>query len=140
MAIQKRVIDGKVKKNSSKNFRIEKVKDTERDVDINIEEDGVYEVEKLSVDDLPATYVDGKGNTSSILWFNNFSIKKNGQYINQSFKVTITGLSAVRAEGKKIVIWDGNTNNGKPWEFTGDVTDDTMELTDGDPAIGGAPP
>ncbi|MFT3894726.1 MAG: hypothetical protein QM730_24110 [Anaerolineales bacterium] len=136
MAIPKKVIAGKVQKNSSKNFKIQKQKDTERDVDIDIEEDGTYEVEKLSVDDLPTKMEDG----TDILWFNNFSIKKNGQYINQSFKVTIAGLSAVRAEKKNIVIWDGNSNNGKPWIFSGDVIDDTIELTDGDPSVGQNPP
>lgn len=136
MAIPKKVIAGKVQKNSNRKFKIQKQKDTELDVDIDIEEDGDYEVEKLSVDDLPATMDDG----TAIRWFNNFSIKKNGQYLNQSFKVTIAGLSALKAEKKNIVIWDGNTNNGKPWVFRGDVTDDTIELTDGDPAIGNSPP
>lgn len=140
MAIPKKVIAGKVQKNNRKKFKIQKQKDTELDVDIDIEEDGDYEVEKLSVDDLPATFVDDKGNSYPIRWFNNFSIKKNGQYINQSFKVTIAGLSAFKAAGKKIVIWDGNTNDGKPWEFSGNVSDDTIELTDGDPGVGSSPP
>lgn len=136
MANPKQVIIGKVQKNSNKKFRIQKQKDTELDVDIDIEEDGDYEVEKLSVDGLPATMDDG----TPIRWFNNFSIKKNGQFINQSYTVTIAGLSALKGGNKKIVIWDGNTNNGKPWVYPGDVTNDTIELTDGDPAVGGSPP
>lgn len=136
MANPKQVVTGKVQKNNSKNFKIQKQKDTELDVDIFIEEDGDYEVDKLSVDGLPATMDDG----TPIRWFNNFSIKKNGQYINQSFKVKIAGISALKAANKKIVVWDGNTNNGKPWVFPGDVIDDTIELTDGDPAVGGTPP
>lgn len=138
MASPKQIIAGKVQKNAGnrKQFKIQKHKDTELDVDIDIEEDGDYEVEKLSVDGLPATMDDG----TPIRWFNNFSIKKNGQYINQSFKVKIAGLSALKAAKKNIVIWDGNTNNGKPWVFPGDVSDDTIELTDGDPAIGSWPP
>jgi len=54
--------------------------------------------------------------------------------------VKFPGASALRAANKKLVIWDGNTNSGKPFVFTGDITDDTFELTDGDPAIGSSPP
>jgi len=136
MANPKQVITGKVQKSSNKKFKIQKVKATELEVDVDIEEDGDYEVEKLSVDGLPATMDDG----TSIRWFNNFSIKKNGQYINQSFKVTIAGLSALKGANKKLVLWDGNTNSGKPWTYSGDVLNDTIELTDGDPAVGSSPP
>jgi hypothetical protein len=136
MANPKQIVTGKVQKNSSKNFKIQKQKDTELDVDIDIEEDGDYEVDKLSVDGLPAAMDDG----TPIRWFNNFSIKKNGQYINQSFKVKIAGISALKAANKKLVLWDGNTNTGKPWIYSGDILDDTIELTDGDPAIGTCPP
>jgi hypothetical protein len=136
MANPKQVIIGKVQKNSNKKFKIQKQKDTEMDVDIDIEEVGDYEVEKLSVDGLPAAMDDG----TSIRWLNNFSIKKNGQYINQSFKVTIQGLSALLGKTRKLVIWDGNTNSGKPWMYSGEVLNDSIELTDGDPAIGTTPP
>jgi len=136
MANPKQVVIGKVQKNSNRKFKIQKEKAAELDVDIDIEEDGDYEVDKLSVDGLPATMDNG----TLIRWFNNFSIKKNGQYLNQSFKVKITGISAIRAAQKNLVIWDGNTNSGKPWVFTGDIVDDTIELTDGDPAIGSSPP
>jgi len=136
MANPKQVILGKVQKNNKKQFKIQKHKDTEVDVDIDIEEDGEYEVEKLSVDGLPATMDDG----TLIRWLNNFSIKKDGNYINQSFKVKIAGISALKAAKKNLVIWDGNTNNGKPWIYSGDILDDTIELTDGDPGIGNTPP
>ena len=136
MANPKQIITGKVQKNSSKNFKIQKLKDTEVDVDIEIEEDGDYEVEKLSVDGLPATMDDG----TPIRWFNNFSIKKNGQYINQRYTVKIAGISALKAAKKQLVLWDGNTNNGKPWIYSGDIIDDTIELTDGDPGLGNNPP
>jgi hypothetical protein len=138
MPQNKTIITGKVQKDnsSSRKFKISKHKDSEVDADIEIEEDGDYVVDKLSVDDLPTTMNDG----TVIRWFNNFAIKKNGQYINQSFKVTIAGLSAVRSANKKVVIFDGNTNNGKPYVFEGDITNDTLELTDGDPAVGGSPP
>jgi len=136
MSNPKQVVPGKVQKNNSKNFKIKKDKSSEVDIDIQIDEDGDYDVEKLSIDGLPATLDDG----TAILWFNNFAIKKNGNYINQSFKVKFPGASALRAANKKLVIWDGNTNSGKPFVFTGDITDDTFELTDGDPAIGSSPP
>jgi len=135
---QKTVIPDKVQKdnNSKKKFKIKKHKDSEVDADIEIAEDGDYVVEKLSIDDLPTKMNDG----TAIRWFNNFAIKKTGNYINQSFKVTIAGLSSLRSANKKIVIFDGNTNSGKPFVFEGDITNDTLELTDGDPAVGSSPP
>ena len=124
------IIKGRVQKNSNQKFKIKKDKDSEVDVDIDIEEDGDYEVEKFSVDGLPATMYDG----NPITWFNNFGIKKNGQYINQKYKVTIPGISNM---GKsKLVIFDGN---GDPYYYTGKITNDTFELTDGDPGTGRAP-
>jgi hypothetical protein len=142
MANPKQVITGKVQKNPNnrKHFKIQKHNDNELEVEIDIEKDDDYVVEKLSVDGLPATIDDEKGNAIPIRWFNNFSIMKGKEYINQSFKVKIAGLSAVRAAKKNIVLWDGNSNNKKPWVFTGAVIDDTIELTDGDPGIGMSPP
>jgi len=126
----KTVVAGFVQKNSNKKFRIKKQKGTEVDIDIEIVDDGDYEVEKLSTDDLPTTMNDG----NPITWFNNFGIKKNGQYINQKFKVTIPGISSM---GKsKLVIFDGN---GDPYYYTGQIINDTFEMTDGDPATGKAP-
>lgn len=129
------VISGKVQKDNKqrKKFKIKKHKNEEVDVDIEIEEDGDYEVEKLSVDGLPTTMQDG----TAIGWINNFAIKKNGQHINQKYKVKIAGISKKSGEGKKLVIFDGN---GNPYYYTGAVIDDTFELTDGDPAVGSAPP
>jgi hypothetical protein len=125
------VVSGKVQKNSNKKFKIRKDKDAEVEVDIEIEEDGEYEVDKLSIDGLPVQMYDG----TPIRWFNNFAIKKNGQYINQRYKVKIPGITNM---GKsKLVIFDGN---GDPYYYTGSIVDDTIELTDGDPGVGGAPP
>ena len=127
---EKNVIQGKVQRENSRRFKIIKDKDTEVDVDIEILEDGDYLVEKLSVDGLPAQMYDG----IPIRWFNNFSIQKNGQYINQKYRVTIPGISNL---GKsRLVIFDGN---GDPYYYTGAIVDDTFELTDGDPATGSAP-
>jgi hypothetical protein len=130
MAQNKVVIAGKVDKTNNKKFRIRKDKNTEIDVDVDIDEEGDYAVDKLSVDGLPTTMNDG----TAIRWFNNFAIKKNGQYINQRFKVTIAGISNMG--NSRLVIFDGN---GNPYYYTGDIVNDTFELTDGDPAVGGAP-
>ncbi len=131
MADQKKVVvSGKVQKNSSKKFKIKKEKDSEIDADVEIVDDGDYEVDKLSVDGLPSAMTDG----TPIRWFNNFAIKKNGQYINQKYKVTIPGVSNLG--NSRLVIFDGN---GNPYYYTGAIVNDTFELTDGDPAPGSAP-
>lgn len=130
MAQNKVVVPGKVDKSSNRNFKIRKDKASEVDVDVEIEEDGDYTVEKLSVDGLPEKMYDG----TIIRWLTNFAIKKNGQYINQRFKVTIPGLS--NRGTSRLVIFDGN---GNPYYYTGDIVGDTFELTDGDPAGGMAP-
>lgn len=124
------VITGKVQQDSSKKFKIKKDKDSEVEVDVEIEEDGSYEVDKLSIEGLPTNMHDG----TSIKWFNNFAVKKNGQYINQRYKVTIAGVSSMAPS--RLVIFDGN---GDPYYYTGAITNDTFELTDGDPAIGRGP-
>lgn len=127
----KDVIKGKVQKLGNRKFKIEKGKDSEVEIDIDILEDGEYEVEKLSLVGLPDTMYDG----NRITWFNNFAIKKNGQYINQKFKVTISGLLNILGKSR-LVIFDGN---GDPYYYTGSIINDTFELTDGDPATGKAP-
>ena len=124
------VVPGKVQKDSNRKFKIKKDKTGEVDTDIEILEEGNYEVDKLSVDGLPTNMYDG----NPIRWFNNFAIKKNGQYINQKYKVTIPGISNLA--GSRLVIFDGN---GDPYYYTGAIVDDTFELTDGDPATGGSP-
>lgn len=126
----KTVIDGKVQKLNNRKFKIKKNLDNEVDVDIDIEEDGDYLVDKLSLEGLPGTMNDG----TSIRWFNNFAIRKNGQYVNQRYKVTIMGISNLG--NSRLVIFDGN---GNPYYYTGTIANDTFELTDGDPAVGTAP-
>ncbi len=127
------VIPGKVDRLNHRKFRIRKDKASEIDATIEIlngsgVDNGSYEVEKLSVDGLPEK-MDG----TPIRWFNNFSIKKNGQYINQRYTVTIPGLSSSTS---KVVIFDGT---GKLHYYTGTVVNDTIELTDGDPGTGHVP-
>ncbi|MBC7878520.1 MAG: hypothetical protein H7Y59_15220 [Anaerolineales bacterium] len=121
------VVPGKVKKESNKKYKIEKDKSSESDVTVELTGDGDYQVEKLSVDGLPTNMIDG----NPIRWFNNFAIKKNGQYINEIFFVTIPDPGKSR-----VVIFDGN---GNPYYYTGEVIKNTIELTDGDPAGGFSP-
>ena len=129
--MQKKVIvAGKVQQASSRKFKIKKDKDSEVDVDVEIEEDGTFEAEKLSIDDLPTNMHDG----TPIKWFNNFAVKKNGQYINERYKVKIVGISNIAPS--RLIIFDGN---GDPYYYTGAIVDDSFELTDGDPAIGKGP-
>ena len=130
----KAVIPGKVEKDKSNNrkFKIRKDKTTEVDADVEIVADprdqGItFDVDKLSVDGLPTTMHDG----NPIHWLNNFAIRRNNEYINQRYFVTIVGLGL-----SGVVIFDGN---GDPYYYTGAVTNDTIELTDGDPAIGTSP-
>jgi hypothetical protein len=122
------VVPGKVDKVNNKKFKIKKDKAQESDITVDIVDDGDFEVEKLSIDGLPATMNDG----NPIHWINNFAIKKNGQYINQRYFVSLPDVT-----GKRVIIFDGN---GNPYYYTGEVTNNTIELTDGDPAIGSWPP
>ena len=89
------------------------------------EEDGDFEVEKLSVENLP-TEIDGL----AITWLNNFAIKKAGNYINQRYKVIVPGLG----NGRVVII--DNNSHGKPFFYTGPLENDSILLSDGDPAIG----
>jgi hypothetical protein len=114
-------------KGNNKKFRIKSHKASEFDLIIELTGDGEYEVEKLSVDDLPPAMIDG----NPIRWINNFYIKKNGQHINERFFVTIPKIGSSR-----LVIYDGN---GNPYYYTGEIKNDTFELTDGDPAVGRSP-
>jgi len=139
--MEKKVLET-VKNNGDKKFKIKKVKNKEVDADIEIlgdDPDSDFEVQKLEVEGvgLPSSMPDsGK----AIAWLNNFAIKKKSTkaYINQRYKVTIAGLKALQDAGKKIVVFDGNSNNGQPYVII--VENDTFELTDGDPAVGNSPP
>jgi len=136
--MEKKVLNSYTGKKGDKKFKLEKNKDTERDVDIDITSgtaDDEFIVDKLSQDGLDTT-IDNK----PIVWFTNFAIKKKstGEHINQSYQVTIPGLGAWVSSGNIIVIQDGNANQSKAYKFTGTVTGDTIELTDGDPGVGGS--
>ena len=130
--MSKVVVQGKVERKQDKDgkeekrkFKVKADKQYEVDIDIEIEEDGDYEVEKLSVEGLPLTV-----DEESVTWLNNFAIKKAGNYINQRYIVIVPGISSGR-----VVLIDNNSH-GKPFFYTGPVENDTIILSDGDPAIG----
>jgi hypothetical protein len=123
------VVPGKVEKDKTnqKRHKIKAHKSNEADLTIELTGEGEYEVEKLSVDGLPTAMTDG----NPIRWLNNFHIKKNGQHIKERFLVTIPNI-----ESSRLVIYD---SNGIPYYYTGEIKNNTFELTDGDPAVGRAP-
>jgi hypothetical protein len=126
-------IPGKVQKDSGnrKKFAVKKDKESEHDITIEIEEDGEYEVEKLSVEGLPDK-IDG----ISIRWINNFAIKKKGgSYIKQRFFVTLP----YGGENAKIVIHDSKGLHYYDGEVKKVNNNNQIILTDGDPATGYAP-
>lgn len=127
----KTVIAGKASrdKTNGKKFKIAKDKAHEHDLTIELTGEGEYEVEKLSLEGLPEAMVDG----NPIRWFNSFYIKKNGQFINERFYVTLPPKDKSEA---RLVIFDGN---GNPYYYTGNINNSRIELTDGDPAVGWAP-
>lgn len=128
----KRRVDGKVQRQNSRRFRVETADSGEVDIDLEILEDGNYQVEKLESGHLPKSMPNG----DAIHWFNNFSIKKNGSYINQRYRVKIPGI--YRMAPSRLVILNGS---GDLYYYEGTIEpDDSFELTDGDPAVGGSPP
>jgi hypothetical protein len=83
-----------------------------------------------------------KYGNDDIVWFTNFAIKKNStkDYINQPYSKD-RGTFAAKAAGKKILIIDGNSSGNVPTVINDKVdSNDTIELTDGDPAVGSSPP
>jgi len=100
-----------------------------KDVDLEFATDDAYEIETLDMDELPTAI-----NGIAIRWFHNFGIKMNGQYIKNKYKVRIAGISSLGAS--KLVICD---SSGTPKYYAGQIVDDTIELSDGDPSTGAAP-
>jgi hypothetical protein len=147
----KKTVLSTIANSGNKKFKIPKSKnkDKEKDADIEIlgdDPDSDFVVEKLSVDDvdeaglpvLPTKY----GN-DDVAWLTNFAIKKKSTnaYINQRYHVKIEGLTAAKSAGKKILIIDGNSSGNVPTVINDKVdNNNTIELTDGDPAVGSAPP
>lgn len=144
MAFEKKPLTGKVTKSEEKKngrkkikFKVKKDKADNREVDIEIDVDenntDDFTVESYSTDDLPATITNPNGSTTTITWFNNFAVKKNGSY-DVAYKATIPGISNL---GKsRLVIYYGS---GDPQYFDGSIENDTIELTNGDPATGKGP-
>lgn len=139
MAKQDRVT-GKVRDRGNGRFQIEKGdQPNETDIDLDLPADDNYEVDKLRTNvggpnGLPRE-IDGK----TIRWFNNFSIKQNGNYIKKKYTVRIPELSARLGKGKLVIYSD--THEPKLYYYDGSINynDGSFELEDGDPAAGGAP-
>jgi hypothetical protein len=132
---KQREVPGKAKKESDRKFKIEAVKEGEAEVDIELLAGGNYIVEKLETEDLPKSMPDG----TSIRWFNNFSIKENGSYINKTYKVTIPGLRGkLREKNSQLVIYS-DRQDPKLYYYKGTIDGDTFELNDGDPGAGAGP-
>jgi hypothetical protein len=123
------VIEGKVEKDkdNKKKYKIKAHEPHEVDLIIELSGEDGYEVEKLSVVGLPAAMPD----KTAIRWFNNFRIKKDGLPIKERYFVTIPDGGKSR-----LVIMD---SKGVPYYFPNEIKNNTIELTDGDPAGGFAP-
>jgi hypothetical protein len=133
MAYQKKVVSGGSEKLSRKEHRVRREKGREEDVFILFDTDVEYVVEKLSIDDLPATI-----NGDTITWINNFSIKDSeGNYVNG---VTYSLLMPPGPAKARLVIFDGATAA----YYTGEIKDRThnnkqfkeVRLNIGDPGGG----
>lgn len=121
-------------KDNNKKFKIEKGNQpNEVDIEIDILGTGNYDVEKLKVDSVEKEYPQMPDGTK-IRWLNNFSIKQNGKYINQTYKVTIPGLSN---RGSSVLVIYSESRG--LYAYDGTIDGDTFELTDGDPATGMSP-
>jgi hypothetical protein len=133
---EKIVVPDKVRRdrNNNKKFKIEKGNQpNEVDIEVDILGTGNYDVEKLKVDDLEKEYPQ-MPNGKAIRWLNNFSIRQNGKYINQTYIVTIPGLSN---RGSSILVIYSEARG--LYAYDGTIDGDTFELTDGDPATGMSP-
>ena len=132
-------VPGHVQNQGNGKFKIAKGdQPNEDDVDIDLGGAGNYAVEKLRVNGangLPKNMPDG----TSIRWFNNFSIKENGNYIKKKYQVTIAGLSSkLKEKNSQLVIY--SDNHVPPlYPYDGTINGDSFDLDDGDPGIGMAP-
>ena len=139
MAKQDRV-SGRVRDRGNGRFQVERGdQPDEVDIDLELPADGKYEVAKLRTNvggpnGLPRE-IDGQ----TIRWFNNFSIKQNGNYIKKKYTVRIPNLSTQLGKGKLVIYSD--THEPKLYYYDGAINynDGSFDLEDGDPAAGGAP-
>ena len=132
-------VPGKVQNQGSGKFKIDKGDQPhEVNVDLDLPANGNYVVEKLRVhiggpNGLPAE-IDGQ----TIRWFNNFSIKENGNYIRKKYTVSVENLRGKLGNGK-LVIYSENHVPKLYYYDASKISGDTFELDDGDPGTGGAP-
>lgn len=133
-------VSGKVQNKGNGNYKIDKGNGPDEvDVDIDLHGANNYEVDKLETDTLPKTIDDQDGKPVSIRWFNNFSIKENGNYIKKKYKVTIAGLQEkLKEKNSKVVIYS-ETHDPQLYYLDPQPTGDSFELEDGDPGSGQSP-
>jgi len=130
-------VPGKVQNQGNGKFKIDKGdQPNEVDVDIDLGGAGNYVVEKLKVNGangLPKSMPDG----TSIRWFNNFSIRENGNYIKKKYTVTIGDLQGRLGKGRLVIY--SETHTPPLYYFDGPINGDSFDLDDGDPAAGAGP-
>jgi hypothetical protein len=124
-------------KDNDKKFKIDKGNQpNEVDIEIDILENGNYAVDKLKVDELEKE-VPQMPDGTPIRWFNNFSIKENGNYIKKKYTVTINDLQGKLGKGSLAIY--SETRTPPLYYYAGTINGDTFDLDDGDPGIGSAP-
>ena len=140
MAKQNKV-SGKVQNQNNGKYKIDKGNGpAEVDVDIDLHGANNYEVDKLATDTLPKTIDDQDGKPVSIRWFNNFSIKENGNYIKKKYTVTIADLPGKLGKGRLVIYSDTHVPQLYFYEdYGGTISGDSFDLDDGDPGAGAGP-
>ena len=139
MAKQDRV-PGRVQDQGGGRFKIEKGDQPhEVDVEIELPANGNYAVDKLRAHIGGPNGLPGQIDGNPIRWFNNFSIKENGNYIKKKYRVTIPGLSAKLKEKNSQLVIYSDTHDPQLYYYRGSIANDTFELSDGDPANGMSP-
>jgi hypothetical protein len=136
MAKQSKV-SGKVQNKGNGNYKVDKGNGPDEvDVDIDLHGANNYEADTLETDTLPKTMPDDP-NGSPIRWFNNFSIKENGNYIKKKYTVTIGNLKEKLGKGKLVIY--SETHDPNLYYLDPQPSGDSFDLDDGDPGAGGSP-
>jgi hypothetical protein len=132
-------VPGKVQNQGSGKYKIDKGdQPNEVSVDLDLPVNGNYAVEKLRAHAGGPNGLPAKIDTHTIRWFNNFSIKENGNYIKKKYIVRIDNLKEKLGNGK-LVIYSENHDPKLYYYDESKIMGDTFELDDGDPGTGGAP-
>lgn len=101
-------------------------------IEVSESDDNEIEIEKLDTDGLPREY-EGK----PIVWYCNFRVLKGGKPLQQKYRLKIPELRNLPKDST-VVIYDSR-EKVIPYDRSKIIGGDTLELTDGDPAVGHAP-